>query len=138
MEREIIDKKADPSKGTVKVAVYGSLLSGLGNHRFLDGANYLGTVRLNGFEMYSLGPFPAVVPADTAKDSIVVEVYEVDEVTLGNMDMLEGHPDFYERQKIREVPLVHRAWMYLQTKDAVKDCPKVEGGNWREYQENVA
>jgi gamma-glutamylcyclotransferase (GGCT)/AIG2-like uncharacterized protein YtfP len=46
---------------------------------------------------------------------IVGEVYEVDEDTLDALDALEGHPDWYCREKV-ETPW-KKAWVYLMPED---------------------
>jgi gamma-glutamylcyclotransferase (GGCT)/AIG2-like uncharacterized protein YtfP len=75
----------------MKIFVYGSLLSGLHNHRVIANSHPLGEARTERrFRMHSLGGFPAVVAG--GKQSILGEVYEVDAGTLERLDRLEGHP----------------------------------------------
>ncbi len=75
-----------------KIAVYGSLLSGLGNHPLLQrhGAKLLGEDVLEPkYTMVSLGYFPGVL--EGGKTPIKVEVYEVDSECEMDLDRLEGY-----------------------------------------------
>lgn len=72
------------------LAIYGSLRRDCGNFlRFKDGLNYLGTTEINGFKMYSLGPYPACQRSDNEKDKVVVEIFEVDKITRMTIDGME-------------------------------------------------
>jgi gamma-glutamylcyclotransferase (GGCT)/AIG2-like uncharacterized protein YtfP len=72
----------------MKVAVYGTLKLGHGNHGLLKDSKLLGTDYLYGWDMYDLGAFPGIVPGEAG---ISVEVYEIDEETLRKLDGLEGY-----------------------------------------------
>lgn len=107
------------------VCVYGTLRRGFGNHRLLANGRMLGECRLDGWEMYSLGDFPAVVPGD---GEIVCEVYEIDQAILNRLDHLEGYPNFYNRGLV--VTPHGKAWMYYL--DTLTGRPRVESGDWSE------
>jgi gamma-glutamylcyclotransferase (GGCT)/AIG2-like uncharacterized protein YtfP len=80
---------------TVKVAVYGSLKKGFHNHYILGDSEYVEEKYIDGYIMYSLGSFPG---AFEGEGKIHVEIYEVsDNLILEDLDMLEGHPNFYKR-----------------------------------------
>lgn len=120
-----------------KVAVYGTLRQGEGNHALLErseGVTYLGTTTLKPeWKMLSLGGFPALIRCADCTASPVVEVYEVpNEVLEGPLDMLEGYPGWYTRQL---VPTEYgMAWLYFFPEDAdVSDLPVIEGGDWVEF-----
>jgi len=81
-----------------KIAVYGTLKQGWGNHRLLDKdplyKGYVGVDRVagHGFPIMKLGN----------KYKLLVEVYEVDDEELRRVDALEGYreghtPHFYNR-----------------------------------------
>ena len=109
------------------VAVYGSLREGFGNHRLLEGRTHHSTEVLEGsFTMLDLGAFPAVVLEGDS--NITIEVYEVDEITFANLDMLEGYPSFYNRKLVETSEGM--AWMYyLECKDEWTST-YVPSGDW--------
>lgn len=116
-----------------KVAVYGSLKQGFGNHRLLEGQELLckGFTELECYTMYSLGPFPGVV--DDGEGDIQVEVYQVDDACFERLDRLEGHPNFYKRELVTIVSgqsVPHEAWMYIYQGD-VAGLPIVATGDWQ-------
>lgn len=115
-----------------KVAVYGSLREGLHNHRVLGGSECLGTDKLKGFSMFSLGSFPFITPEEEESPEIAVEVYEVNESVFASLDRLEGYPSFYDR---KEVDTIHgKCWIYFieETDERRKDS-KIESGDWKEF-----
>lgn len=123
-----------------KVAVYGSLLKGFGNSALLSNSELLGTTIIEGFDMYSLGAFPAITPNTEDKPRIQVEVYEVDDLVMQRLDTLEGYPRFYNRMKV-EYDLgkgTESAWIYFieninNYRQNQAPLPRVECGSWREY-----
>lgn len=108
------------------VGVYGTLRKGYGNHRLLVNSKFLSEAKLRG-TMYSLGPFPAV--SLHGNTDLKLELYEVDEDTLQSLDYLEGHPNFYMRQKVEtsEGP----AWVYTMDHDDTLSLQGVvASGDW--------
>lgn len=102
----------------MEVLVYGSLKHSGGNHVVMQniGAKCLGYDSITGeFEMVSLGAFPGVVQHPNSQEltTILGELYTVDEAGLAHLDVLEGHPHFYERFKFSTDLTDHSAWMYL-------------------------
>lgn len=84
----------------MKVFVYGTLKSGYGNNRLLDGQTFLESSFLNGYKMFysgGVGSFPCIIPD---KDSVIRgEVWDIGEDMdcLQRLDWLEGHPRMYKR-----------------------------------------
>lgn len=123
-----------------KVFVYGSLLTGLGNHRLLS-RGFHGSVISYGAdrmiwpgEMLSLGAFPGLIKKDQLS-TIIGEVYEVDEETFERLDNLEGYPSFYDREQ-RRTKNGHLVWVYFLNspeRDFYKGEAVVEDGDWRKY-----
>lgn len=112
-----------------KVVVYGTLKQGFGNHRLLANSKYLGVHTIpDGYTMYSLGGFPAIV--EGGDRPVVAEVYEVDRETLIRLDGLEGHPNWYCRKTI---PTQYgEADVYVMPKHKIRpNTPVVEDGIWR-------
>lgn len=109
------------------VAVYGSLRQGMGNHRLLqDGeAAFLGTERVSGFQMYSMGGFPFITPAE---GEIRIELYKVDRDTMLRLDRLEGYPSFYDRKLIQTSK--GQAWIYFIVGKNLSNYEPVASGDW--------
>jgi gamma-glutamylcyclotransferase (GGCT)/AIG2-like uncharacterized protein YtfP len=111
------------------VFVYGTLLSGEGNHGLLKTARRIGVDATQPrYELRHLGGYPALVRGGTR--SVAGELYEVDAPTLFALDKLEGHPDFYRRARIRLASGVI-ADTYLLRRDQVEGRPIIESNHWR-------
>ena len=112
-----------------KVAVYGSLLSGLHNNTYLKHSRLVGECTFRG-KMFDLSAYPAC--ASHGNTTIHAELYEIDDGCLKRLDALEGHPRFYQREIIETS--LGPAWVYLMQADGwLLDSPVVKSGNWREY-----
>lgn len=115
---------------THHVFVYGTLKRGHGNHRVLDGSTCLGPAWTDAaFTMRDLGAFPAVYA--NGETSIHGEVYAVDDSGLARLDRLEGHPGFYQRERVAIAGIV--VWVYLMNDIPTwraGDCPVIESGVW--------
>lgn len=76
-----------------KVFVYGTLKQGHGNHKwYLTDSECLGKGSIEGFDLYDLGPFPAIVPSLTPdKSKVYGELYEVTPEVLVQLNGLEGY-----------------------------------------------
>lgn len=117
-----------------KVAVYGTLRAGFGNHRLLEGSTFLGEGNtIDGFTMRARG-IPYV--SKNGDTNIKVEVYSVDDVTLEDLDSLEGHPNWYRREEV-DIKLDNgkneKAWMYLMEERAVDGVSVVPSGDYKKY-----
>ncbi len=99
-----------------KIFVYGTLKRGYSNHRLLTGASFLcGGRTREKYALYTSG-IPFVIK-DEKISQIQGEIYLVDETTLANLDLLEGHPNWYCREKTEIIleegwPTV-TAWLYF-------------------------
>lgn len=84
------------------IAVYGTLRKGYGNHSYLNSATYIGSGHT--FDKYRMtgSGIPFLLQGKNAKGSsnVRVEVYSVNEWQLKSIDRLEGHPQWYKREKI--------------------------------------
>jgi len=88
-----------------KIAVYGTLRQGYGNHRYhIGGAKFLGEGHtLPDYRMLTVG-FPFAVPVEEGTGHrLLVEVYEVDEEQEARVDALEGYPGWYSKDEITVV-----------------------------------
>ncbi len=102
--------------GECLVFVYGTLRKGASNHdRYLSRARCLGPARTADSYALYLDGLPYVVGKESVCP-IVGEVYGVDADGLVRLDGLEGHPNFYYREKV-PVELsggtVVEAWIYF-------------------------
>ncbi len=94
------------------IFVYGTLKKGFGNNYLLSGSKFLGERKTieSKWDMINLGWFPAVV---YGKNDIIGELYEVDELTLKNVDHLEGNGTFYTRELVSVSNISDPVWMYI-------------------------
>lgn len=122
----------------IRVFVYGTLKRGHGNNTAISDQTYLGRCAITGpFTMINLGYYPGVVRTTGASNRIFGEVWRVDTDSLNIMDMIEGHPNFYERIKVG-TPW-KSAWIYTLPEDYLDGThPVLEGGLWEPSDEEVA
>ncbi|MEQ6886959.1 gamma-glutamylcyclotransferase family protein [Salicola sp. Rm-C-2C1-2] len=120
----------DESTG-FRIAVYGTLKRGYGNHRLLMRARFLGTDHLNSIVLHDLGPCPGAV--DQPSQGIVVEVYEVDERTFERVDALEGYnaraPERGEYTRQLRDTRFGAAWVYFYN-GSVRGFRRITRGAW--------
>ena len=83
------------------VAVYGTLKKGYSNSHLLNSADFIGDGKTaNKYRMYGTGiPYMHPQTDNTRGNNNVVEVYQVTDSTLKRLDILEGHPNHYERKE---------------------------------------
>ena len=109
-------KDAD-DKGMIRVLVYGTLKKGHSNHGLLEEANakFIGYDSVTGpYRMFDLGAIPAVVDTDPGSNNkIRGELWAIHPEGLAALDLLEGHPNFYQRRKLWTDQNKRRAWMYF-------------------------
>ena len=120
-----------------RVAVYGTLLSGFGNHQLIsenEASTLVGEDEVEGFNMFSLGYFPYLVSGGNTP--VKVAVYDVDDHTFGRLDSLEGYTTFYSRSKVN-IEGLGESWIYHMNSDTYNG-PKVDSGDWREYRATEA
>lgn len=108
-----------------RVLVYGTLRQGESNHYLLSDSQFLGSVVTQAqFQLFDLGPYPAVIKGD---QTLVAEVYLVDDETMQQLDILEDYPHEYDREL---VTTPHgQAWIYLyQNKRLLRNT--IQSGDW--------
>lgn len=144
--QETSTDSAPANDGSTHVLVYGSLKRGRPNHGpYLnrEGATFVGFRVIAGpYVMLNLGAFPGVVNLDeeykaAEPQPILCELYKVDVETLHALDCLEGHPNFYERKKVKLGKDDPHAWVYFLPPDwhDKYDDRVVESGIWDETEE---
>ena len=133
---ELVVNDAKP----VFVAVYGTLMAGEHNAHWAGNAKRT-TVTIKG-DLFDTGwGFPAFVPekevSDTSDNLVRAELIETDDAGLAHMDVLEGYPRLYRRERI----CVHTgygeamAWVYV-INNMPADARKIACGDWREYRKS--
>ena len=124
--------RVESAEGNRLVFVYGSLLSGMGNHRVLipEESSLVGTCKLSHlYTMWDLGGYPAV--SEGGEGTIVGEVWSVSDTAWRQIERLEGYPSYYGR--IRVSTPFGGAAMYTLERDYVGRYPVVHDGDWRRY-----
>lgn len=111
------------------VFVYGTLLTDQRNNYLLAESRKVGDCRIYGLEMYDLGLFPACVISSNQENTVLGEVWEIDEATFQRLDWLEGYPDFYNREPV-ETPF-GIAWVYIC--EQARGKSPIKGGDWKEH-----
>lgn len=118
------------------IFVYGTLLRGESNHRFLARASFVAEARsAPSFELVDLGYFPALIAG--GQTAVHGEVYRVDDETLRRLDRLEGHPHFYTRTGIALEGGV-QAQTYLLPGSQAGSAQRIASGSWRARHEAAA
>ena len=113
----------------ILVFVYGTLMRGQGNARFLEGAEFVRPAETGpGFELFSMGSFPAM--SRGGKASVKGELYLVDDDTLKVLDSLENHPRLYRREEI-DLDDGGEAIAYLLDQAREMGGTPIKSGNWR-------
>lgn len=115
----------------MKIFVYGTLMKGEFNHSILSSphVNYLknGITKRN-YTLYNLGAFPGMVA--NGSNSVVGEIYEVDDFTINMLDGLESHPTFYKRTKI-ELQGGEKVQTYILNESYLEGCEIIKSGDWK-------
>lgn len=113
----------------MRVFVYGTLKKGFHNNQLLGNSEFLGQFKTEPrFTMFSFGGFPAVSIGGTTP--IKGEIYQIqEEGVLDTLDRLEGHPNWYKRERI-DTPF-GKAWIYIMPSEPIKNLPLVSDGDWK-------
>ena len=112
-----------------KVFVYGTLMKGETNHGFLRHSTFLAKTVIEGYDMYNVGLFPAIIAGDGL---IIGEVYSVPVEDMPSIDSLEGEGSLYAK-KCARVTLNGKtefAFVYVY----LDDCSGLEKiASWKEH-----
>ncbi len=111
-------------------------MSGFWNNRLIGTSKFQKAVASG--TLYDYGAFPAMTEGSGA---VYGEVYEINDAALARLDQLEGHPNFYQRMKIKVILESGEqidAWTYRMKIDTIKRrcAERIESGDWRTYIEN--
>ena len=122
------------------VFVYGTLKRGHHNyHRFLKGASrFISEATIPGAALLTDGVLPYCVKSSHKKDQVQGEVFQVSKACLQELDCLENHPHWYQREKViidvgANEPL--DAWVYFidSNHSQIRDnsLTQISDGVWR-------
>lgn len=132
------------------VFVYGSLRPGLKNNNYLSSSDYVGNfVSEKSFHMftYKKSGFPYLLEDLDISDPpslIKGEIYKVSQWVLNRLDVLEAHPDIYQRKLHKFVSdgEIIEAWVYILIKPEIINYIKkeldenyflVQSGDWVDF-----
>lgn len=73
-----------------RVFVYGTLKNGESNSLLLWSSQYIGPEVIEGYRMYDLGVYPAIVKTDNKNEMVGGEVWEISSGTMEVIDKMEG------------------------------------------------
>ena len=118
---------------TVKLIVYGTLMSGERNHRFCRNAVSITPCTVTG-TLYDTGyGFPAFA---LEGDGVVkAELIEIPLADWADVDRLEGYPRLYDRQLLQATLAdgsEANGWVYIMT-ELPEQAKVIESGSWKEY-----
>lgn len=107
------------------VFVYGTLRKNESNHFYLDDAEFIGNFTTPpNFALFDLGRYPAIIEG---KQSIVGEVYAINDDILEQLDRLEDIPIEYRRESINTPFGLAWAYLYQDTRQLRKP---IGSGDW--------
>ena len=118
---------------TVKLIVYGTLMSGESNHRFCRNAVNITPCTITG-TLYDTGyGFPAFVPE--GENTVAAELIEIPFEDWEAVDRLEGYPRLYDRlmfpAKLADGTDT-TGWVYVMH-TLPEMAQVIESGSWKEY-----
>ena len=110
------------------VFVYGTLMSGEANSGYLQDSTFIGPATIEGYDMYDVGWYPAIIPGDGL---VIGELYQVSPNDIPAINGLEAEGYLYEK-KCETVPDAEGnktfAFVYVYLKDT-SDLKKIQ--SWR-------
>jgi gamma-glutamylcyclotransferase (GGCT)/AIG2-like uncharacterized protein YtfP len=85
------------------ILTYGSLREGQYNAKafkeeFGDGYQYIGTLDITGYKLYSLGSYPAIKETKNIEDTLTVDIFKVSDEVQSEIDNME-HGAGYDSHK---------------------------------------
>ena len=122
---------------TVKLIVYGTLMSGERNHRFCRNAVSITPCTVSG-TLYDTGyGFPAFMPEGNT--TVQAELIEIPLADWADIDRLEGYPRLYDRQLLQATladGTIDTGWVYIM--NTLPPMAKViESGNWKIFRKGT-
>ena len=127
--------KKNETNEPIRVAVYGTLLTGEGNFRVGADALDRKTCRLRGTLYDPHYGFPAFVPKGRGAFDVAGEVLTVTPETFARLDRLEGYPNLYGRERVPallEDGSRVEAWVYVMRR-LPEGSKVIDSGDWCAY-----
>jgi gamma-glutamylcyclotransferase (GGCT)/AIG2-like uncharacterized protein YtfP len=114
--------------GDELIFVYGTLRHGGSHHRLMAEALLLGDwISGPQYDLLDMGAYPALVPGS---GTVIGEVYRIERGMLPALDVYEGCPGDYRRERI---PTSYgEAWIYLWDRPSPAVSAVAEG-DWLRY-----
>lgn len=123
------------------IIIYGSLRKGFYNHarKMTRGCRFIGSCKLKGWKLYSLGSYPAINPSPTKKDIVVAEVYKVPEEVFTEIDYMEKSAGY--KSKKEEVIVNNKVkrgvvWFHPKDFENAPGIKRVVSGDWALFNKN--
>ena len=115
----------------MKVAVYGTLMTGEANYKWGENARDRRPCTIKG-RLYDTGyGYPAFVPDERGRD-IEAEIITVDEQGLKMLDRLEGYPYLYTRQTVGATVDGRLEWaMVYVMNELPMRAVRIDSDSWR-------
>lgn len=114
--------------------IYGSIRKGMHNHRFVENQKSIGNAVVNGYTLYSLVSYPAIVKSGDEKDVVVGELYQfVDEHEMNQVHSMETCSGYELKQETaivengNKIPVVLYVFKHGEHLDENKI---VKSGDW--------
>jgi len=120
-----------------KVLFYGSLREGHYNHSYFEESfgkeNFkcIGMREIKGYDLYSLGSYPAVIKSSDPESVVVMEEFEISEQAYDSVKRMELGAGYHE------VETEDGFVFYAQNRD-MSNRQRVENGDWTKYKLSVA
>jgi gamma-glutamylcyclotransferase (GGCT)/AIG2-like uncharacterized protein YtfP len=111
----------------IDIFVYGTLLRDESNHHFLAAAEFLGNDCLAAAQLFHLGDYPMMI---NGVGVVIGEVYRISLEILQKLDILEEHPDYYQRSLVT-LQSGRNALTYWGRAEFVQGFPLIASGSWR-------
>lgn len=116
-----------------RIAVYGSLRLEEYNYnyfktRYGNGINYIKTMVINGYKLYSLGSYPGIKETSDNTE-LTVDILEVSEDVydmITDMELCSGY-------KIKKLNIDEQDTVLYVYTSSTKECKLVESGDWSNY-----
>ncbi|HEX5170563.1 MAG TPA: gamma-glutamylcyclotransferase [Cyclobacteriaceae bacterium] len=111
-------------------AFYGTLRLGMENHTLFErGMQFLNTVELKGFRLISLGEYPYAVKSTNPAQSIIAELFFLDDLTAKSIHDIEIEAGYY----YDEIQIDQNLYGIYLFKEANPYDEEIGSGDWASF-----